>query len=138
MDTDIQQYLKSLDLNDPADPNVIRNVEGQLGFQFPKEYVKFLLHSNGGEGPIGDNYLQLWKVEELIEDNEGYSVEEFAPGLLIIGSDGGDTAYCMDTRSKEMPFVSMPFIGMDLEEVELCGSTFTKFLDFLNKASNAD
>ncbi|MCH4825900.1 SMI1/KNR4 family protein [Planococcus halocryophilus] len=138
MDTDIQQYLKSFDLNDPADPNVIRNVENQLGFLFPDEYVKFLLHANGGEGPIGDNYLQLWKVEELIEDNERYSVEEFAPGILIIGSDGGDTAYCMDTRSKEMPFVSMPFIGMDLEEVELCGSTFTKFLDFLNKVSNAD
>lgn len=138
MSTNFQIYLKSLDLNDSADPNVIRNVEDQLGFQFPKEYVNFLLHSNGGEGPIGDNYLQLWKVEELIENSEGYSVEEFAPGLLIIGSNGGDTAYCIDTRSKEMPFVSMPFIGMDLEQVELCESTFTKFLDFLNKESNAD
>ncbi|MCH4827513.1 SMI1/KNR4 family protein [Planococcus halocryophilus] len=138
MDTSIQQYLKSLDLNDPADPNVIRNVENQLGFQFPKEYFKFLLHSNGGEGPIGDNFLQLWKVEELIEDNEGYSVEEFAPGLWIIGSDGGDTAYCLDTRSKELPFVSMPFIGMDLDEVEVCGSTFHEFLKILYTEPNAD
>lgn len=70
MSTNFQQYLKSLDLNDSADPNVTRNVENQWGFQFPKEYVKFLLHSNGGEGPIGDNYLQLWKIEELIENNE--------------------------------------------------------------------
>lgn len=70
MDTDIQQYLKSLELNEPADPNVIRNVEYHLGFQFPEEYVEFLWHSNGGEGPIGENYLQLWRVEELIEDNE--------------------------------------------------------------------
>lgn len=138
MDTHIQQYLKSLELNKPADPNVVRKVEDQLGFQFPEEYVKFLLHSNGGEGPIGDNYLQLWGVEELIEDNEAYSVEEFAPGLWIIGSDGGDTAYCLDTRSKEMPFVSMPFIGMDLDEVESCGSTFKEFLDFLSKEPNAN
>lgn len=138
MDTNIQQYLKSFDLNDPADLNVIRNIEDQLGFQFPNEYVKFLLHSNGGEGPIGDNYLQLWKVEELIEDNEGYSVEECAPGLLIIGSDGGDTAYCMDTRSKKMPLVSIPFIGMDLDEVELYGSSFTKFLEILSTKPNFD
>lgn len=138
MDTNIQQYLKSLDLNDPADLNVIQNVEEQLGFLFPKEYVNFLLHANGGEGPIGENYLQLWSVEELIKDNEGYNVEEFAPGMLIIGSDGGDTAYCIDTRSKEKPFVSMPFIGMDLDEVEPCGSTFKEFLEFLSTEPDAD
>lgn len=132
MDTNIQQHLKSLDLNEPADPNVIRAIEDQLGFQFPEEYVRFLLHSNGCEGPIGENYLQLWGVEELIEDNEGYSVEEFAPGMLIIGSDGGDIAYCIDTRSKDKPFVFMPFIGMDLEEVEPCGTTFKGFLEFLS------
>ncbi|ANU23397.1 SMI1/KNR4 family protein [Planococcus donghaensis] len=138
MSTNFQKYLKSLDLNDPADPNVIRNVEDQLGFQFPIEYVNFLLHSNGGEGPIGENYLKLWRVDDLIEDNEGYSVEEFAPGLLIIGSDGGDTAYCIDTRSKEMPFVSMPFIGMDLDEVEPCGPTFNECLKILYTELNDD
>lgn len=133
MDSNFLKYIKSLELNESADPSTIRTVENQIGFKFPEEYFIFLLHSNGCEGPIGDNYLNLWRVEELIDDNEGYSVEEFAPGILIIGSDGGDTAYCIDTRSKEKPFVSMPFIGMDLDEVEVCGTTFKEFLKNLSE-----
>lgn len=124
-------YLKEMELNEPTEINLIKEVEEQLGYQFPMEYAEFLVHSNGGEGSICDSYLRLWRLEELIEDNEGYSVQDFAPGLLIIGSDGGDTAYCIDTRFESQPFVSVPFIGMDLDEVQECGNTFTEFLKFL-------
>jgi hypothetical protein len=75
----------------------------------------------------------LWKVEDLIELNKAYGVEEFAPGLLIIGSDGGDKAYCIHTRSPDTPFVLVPFIGMDLSEVQKCGASFVDFLKFLCK-----
>ena len=38
---------------------------------------------------IGDTYVILWKAEELGELNASYQVDEDAPGLLLIGSDGG-------------------------------------------------
>jgi hypothetical protein len=131
LDDRFKTYLKEFELNDPIKLKAIQEVEDQLAFNFSKEYIDFLLHSNGGEGSIGHSYLRLWRLEELIEDNEGYGVQDFAPGLLIIGSDGGDTAYCIDTRFEEKPFVSVPFVGMDLDEVQQCGNTFTEFLRFL-------
>jgi len=127
----LKKFLVDFDLNEPADRASIHAVEEQLNFKFPEEYLNFLLFADGGEGSIGEVYLNLWRVEELIEDNEGYNVDEFAPGLLIIGSDGGDTAFCIDTRSPEKPFVSIPFIGMDLDEIEKISNDFTGFIKSL-------
>jgi hypothetical protein len=134
MDDRFNIYLKDCELNEPTMLQAIQDVENQLAFNFPKEYSDFLLHSNGGEGSIGGSYIRFWRIEELIEDNEGYGVQDFAPGLLIIGSDGSDTAYCIDTRFDGKTFVSVPFIGMDLDEVQQCGNTFTEFLRFLHDA----
>jgi hypothetical protein len=134
MDEKIKSYLKDFELNEPTTPTLIKEVEEQLNFIFPEDYFELLLHSNGGEGSIGESYLVLWKVEELIELNEAYGAQEFTPGLLIIGSDGGDTAYCIDTKSDFKPFVHVPFIGMDLDEVERCGGSLQEFFSYLHKA----
>ncbi|MRX74026.1 hypothetical protein GJU40_18030 [Bacillus lacus] len=112
MDEQIKALLSQFELNEPVTENNIKKVEELLSINFPQEYYDFLLISNGGEGAIGQSYLVLWKIEDLIELNDAYGVEEFAPGLLIIGSDGGDTAYCIDIRSDIKPFVQVPFIGL--------------------------
>lgn len=133
MDEQIKALLSQFELNEPASEINIKKVEELLKINFPQEYYDFLLISNGGEGAIGQSYLILWKIEDLIELNDAYGVEEFAPGLLIIGSDGGDTAYCIDIRSDIKPFVQVPFIGMDLSEVQGCSNDFKGFLSYLNK-----
>ncbi|WP_215145131.1 SMI1/KNR4 family protein [Exiguobacterium qingdaonense] len=133
MDEQIKTLLSQFELNEPASEINIKKVEELLSINFPQEYYEFLLFSNGGEGVIGQSYLVLWKIEDLIELNDAYGVEEFAPGLLIIGSEGGDTAYCIDVRSDIKPFVQVPFIGMDLSEVQGCSNDFKGFLSFLNK-----
>jgi hypothetical protein len=91
-----------------------------------------MLLTNDGEGTIGeDSYLRLWKIEELIESNEGYAVEEFAPGLIIIGSDGGDIAYGFDFRSEFPLLIEVDFIGMDLEEPFYSTGSFFEFIEYL-------
>jgi hypothetical protein len=133
MDEQIKVLLSQFELNKPALKIEIDKVEELLRARFPQEYYDFLTIANGGEGSIGESYLVLWKVEDLIELNDAYGVEEFAPGLLIFGSDGGDTAYCIDNTNEIQPFVQVPFIGMDLSEVQGCSSDFKGFLNFLNK-----
>jgi hypothetical protein len=54
---------------------------------------------NGGEGFIGENYLRAWPVEDLIQSNKDYRVDEAAPGLFLFGSSGGGEAFAFDTRS---------------------------------------
>lgn len=126
-----EKYLSEFELNQPCTQKSINDLEKNEKISLPSEYQEFMLCSDGGEGSIGDSYLSLWKIGDIVELNEDYGVDEFAPGLLIIGSDGGDTAYCIDTNSEKLPFVEVPFIGMDLNEVQLCGNTFIDFLEYL-------
>jgi len=74
--------------------------------------------------------LNLWKMEELIRDNEGYCVEKFAPDFILIGSDGGGMTFGFDKKTKN--FVEMPFEVMGQREyiIQVSGSfdTFLKYL----------
>jgi hypothetical protein len=134
MNEKINDFLQDFERNEPIAEATIKKLEAEINFIFPEDYFAFMMDSNGGEGSIGESYLTLWKIEDLEELNEAYGVQDFAPGLLIIGSDGGDTAYCMDTRSESKPFVSVPFIGMDLSEVRECGNNLGEFLEYLIRA----
>jgi hypothetical protein len=120
-----------LELNPPIEENKIKKVETELGITFPKDYFEFISNSNGAEGSLGENYLILWSIEDIIQLNEAYGVNDFSKGLVLFGSDGGDTAFAFDARTNETHIVTVPFIGMDLEEVTTCSNTFNGFLQYL-------
>ena len=120
-----------LELNPSVEENRIKKIETELGVTFPNDYIEFLSYSNGAEGSIGENYLILWSIEDIIELNEAYGVNEFVKGLVLFGTDGGETAYAFDTRTNDTQIVAVPFIGMDLEEVKTCSNTFNGFLQYL-------
>ncbi len=120
-----------LELNPPIDRNEIKKVESVLGVAFPDDYVEFITFTNGAEGSIGENYLVLWAIDEIIELNEAYSVNEFTEGLVLFGSDGGGEAFAFDTRTNETQIVAVPFMGMDLDEVTTISNTFNGFLKYL-------
>ncbi|MEH7355595.1 SMI1/KNR4 family protein [Neobacillus drentensis] len=120
-----------LELNPPVEEKKVRNVEAELCIKFPNDYIEFISYSNGAEGSIGENYLILWSIEEIVELNEAYGVNEFAKGLVLFGSDGGDTAFAFDTRTNEIQIVTVPFIGMDLNEIAPCANTFNDFIQYL-------
>ncbi len=76
----------------------------------------------------------LWRAEELVEMNKSYHVNEYAPGLLLFGSDGGGEAFGFDTRTDAKPIVSVPFVGMALNEARPVASNFNEFLEALFKS----
>jgi hypothetical protein len=88
--------------------------EKKLGFSFPKDYIEFLLLSNGGEGSWRERYFILWRVQDLCQFNIEYESHIYAPGLVLFGSNGGGEAYAFDTRSSDLPIVEVPFVGMSL------------------------
>lgn len=131
MEERIAHLTNNLYLGPRAPGGLLEEVQRKLRIVFPQEYVCFVTESNGAEGFIGNSYLALWPLEEIILLNEAAEVSKFAPGLLLFGSDGGDTAYAFDTRSDAMTIVELPFIGMGLEATKPCGDTFTEFLEYL-------
>lgn len=90
---------------------------------------------NGGEGPVGQTeYLVLPRLEDLLKTNTLYRVGEFAPGLLLIGSDGGGEGYALDTRSRPMGMVAVPFVGMDLDDATTLDESFDSFVQRLSRS----
>ena len=76
----------------------------------------------------------LWPVKRLRELNEGYHVGEFAPGLVLFGSDGGGEGFAFDTRGGSTTIVSVPFVGMELDVVRPVATTFNGFLEELSRS----
>ena len=94
-----------------------------------KTYEDYLKQTVSGEGMVGENnYLSLWEKNEIEELNNSYETQEFLSNVLLIGSDGGDTAYGIDVNGR---YIEVPFIGMDDEEVEIVADDFDGFIDYV-------
>ncbi|APC40571.1 SMI1/KNR4 family protein [Clostridium estertheticum] len=133
MDESTKKYLTKINLNSSTTREVLQRTEQGLNIEFPLDYRLFIEEFNGAEGEIGPNsYVVFWSLIDIIELNEACGVNEFAPGLVLIGSDGG-AAYAFDNRDDSKAIVEVPFIGMELDEVKTCANTFLEFLEFLYK-----
>jgi hypothetical protein len=126
--------LTDFDVGAGAAPGILARVEVELGHRLPPDYGAFLSRWNGGEGFVGDEYLILWRAEDLRQFNDEYEVSEYAPGLLLIGSDGGGEGYAFDTREGRWGVVRVPFIGIALEHAHEVGDSFTGFMQNLKSA----
>ncbi|WP_260427998.1 SMI1/KNR4 family protein [Burkholderia stagnalis] len=114
--------------NAGASNQAVSDLVGQLDISLPDDYLAFLRKNDGGEGFLGRDYLILWKAEDIVTFNREYEVDEYAPGLLIFGSNGGGEAYAFDTRVTPMQVVQVPFIGMDLADAIPVAESFSSLL----------
>jgi hypothetical protein len=132
--SDRDRLLAKFNGNPPLKTGVIRQFETESGFRLPDDYARFFQQRNGGEGFVGNAYVILWRVEELLEMNKAYQVAEYAPGLFLFGSDGGGEAFAFDTRSDASPIVAVPFVGMELKLARPVAQSFEAFLEELFKS----
>lgn len=125
---DASEWLATVENNPPASDASILSAEEAIAIRLPADYVELMRKSNGAEGPIGHSgYIALWPVDQLKSLNDAYSVNELAPGLLLFGSDGGETAYAFDLQDS-MTVVEVPFIGMNRDSALRVGRSLTDFL----------
>jgi hypothetical protein len=99
----------------------------------PADYLEFMYAHDGGEGWVGDNYLILWKLSELVPFNRDYEVRTYAPGLLPFGSSGGGEAFAYDMRQAVPSIVMVPFVGMSLASVIEVASDMVGLFDALKR-----
>jgi hypothetical protein len=52
------------------------NFISSLTFKYPRDYLEFIKTYNGGEGNLGEDYLYLWNIEDMVAVNEVYEEEE--------------------------------------------------------------
>ena len=113
--------------NDPAFPAALAALRTWLAKSLPESYVAFLTRANGGEGFIGNRYVQLWRAEELAEMNRAHKTAKFVPDLFFIGSDGGGEAYAFDLSRPDATVFEVPFIGLPTD-ARVIASSFDSFV----------
>lgn len=102
------------------------------GITLPRDYVDLMSYSDGIEGPIGnENYVALWPMGQLLEATQGYELAVRLPGLLLIGSDGGDVGYAYDTRTPDMKIVELSLSQLDADPIRVVAGNLIEFLRYL-------
>lgn len=100
----------------------VGRAEEELGVRFPRDYRAFLLASNGLEGSIGgDRYIMLFRVEDIAGINVAASTSEFAPGFVIIGSDGGGTSYGFRWHGQSPEYGRVDDMELANDRIEVLG-----------------
>ncbi|MGZ2459666.1 SMI1/KNR4 family protein [Rhizobium anhuiense] len=113
-----------------ASPAEIAACEAKLKIILPAEIKAFLAVSNGFNGEVGQGYLILWSATEL-SGADGYEIFEFRDDQLLIGSNGGPTAYGFAKGD----YISIPFVfaGNWLNEVRVLGRSFEEFIEAIER-----
>jgi hypothetical protein len=129
------ELTKGMTLKPGVDEVILEKVTLSLSVTLPQDYIDFLRYSDGAVGFIGENFLQLWSINELESLNKGFGANEFTPGYFLFGSDGGGEGYGFDFRSNDIKVVMIPFDFMDWSIAKIKGNNF---LDFLKKLKSFD
>ncbi len=139
MEKAIAQFTQQIECEttDPRDvAETLKEVEAKLKVSFPDDYINFITVCNGGEGIVGNSYLAMWDVKELVSLNEDYGVAEFAPWIVLFGGNGGGLGYGFDKRSHPMRIVEVDYVCIDDPACQIeCGQSFLQFLEFLFERS---
>jgi hypothetical protein len=106
----------------------IAAAELALGFDLPRQYLDFVRLVDGGEGWVGETYISMWPVSELVELNALARVGDFAPHLTLFGTDGGTGSLAFDRRGDGITFSTVPIVGLALGLEERGVATFGQFL----------
>lgn len=101
--------------NPAASRDVIQSLITAINIELPPDYIEAFQFMNGGEGFVGESYFRLYPAEKIIPLNTLYGTSEFAPNLLIFGSNGGGEAFAFDKRRTPIRITQIPFIPMRLE-----------------------
>lgn len=115
---------------------LLKNCWKQAGAEFLeadprlRDYFEFLSRYDGAEGFLRtDRYIVLWSTLQIRELNHAYRVADFAPDVLLIGTDGGATGFGIDQITGR--YMSVPMIGMSRKASKDEGATFEEFLERL-------
>jgi hypothetical protein len=132
-----EELLSRLEWNPGASDETVQRALENFPSAPPADYLEFMRRANGAEGELPGSWLQLWPLEKLKERNALYAVEEFAPGLRLIGSDGGSNGFALMPERDGMVFVRVPFIDIGIEDGEILGRSFVEFVEALGHSPAA-
>jgi hypothetical protein len=127
MHSRLLEIVRGMKTSPGASKQSLEELMTRLGHHLPSDYLTLMQITNGAEGPVGSSYVVIWPVDEVVPLNEANAVAQFAPSLVLFGSDGGSKGYGFDTGSDGLPIVAVDLILTDV--VEPMGSDLLQFFE---------
>lgn len=107
-------------------------IESFIGFPLPQDYIYFLNNYSGHESHIGPEYVKLWGIDEIIEENSAYGINSIS-NTLGIGSNGSSEFIGIEILDENIyRIIISPYIDLNHKYHIEIGSSFTNFLGRLN------
>lgn len=119
--------MKNIDKNSASTIEEVEIFLKQIDFSLPDGFITFFKEANGADISTEVKYILLWALNDMIQLNKDYNVEEYAPEFFIFGSDGGGNAFAIERNTGDI--YEMPFIGMSKEETIFINKSFIGFID---------
>ncbi len=133
------EYEDLLDLEGFFEEDInyyLQEIQSRFNFQFPSDYIEFIMRYNGSEGEVGESgWLILFKASELLLFNESNkSLMLQVPEYFIFGKDAADTAYAFHKFNQT--YHSFGFLSdFAVDEIQFCGNNIEEFLKYISTHS---
>lgn len=122
----------------PASEASLSRLRKSTPAELPQSYVALLTYSDGGEGPLPVQplWFQLDPADVTADAIERRQHDEFFPGFVVIGSNGGGEFVALDVRgASPWPVVALDMTNINLvESVRQISPSFDALLELIGKA----
>jgi hypothetical protein len=121
----LRNLIRDLTTRPPDDVQPVNKLASGRGLPLPNDYVEYMTHSDGGEGDVGDGYIEIWPVARVLAaaETEPPVYEDF----IAFAGDGANTVYGFDVAAGG-EIVEGDWIGLERDALIPRGRTFTEFL----------
>jgi hypothetical protein len=113
----------------PAEPAVLERLTAAAGTSLPQEYLAFMASSDGGDGDLGQTWIEIWPAARVLES---LSRSPHYEGVVLFAGDGANTVYGFD-RFRDGQVVEGDWIGLNRDEL-IAHGTFADFVTALATA----
>lgn len=109
--------------------------EDWLRQTLPDDYLEIANKYGGREGFLGQQYVRLYRPQELRALNDAYEISSRRPGLIMVASDGYGEGFGFLHRNPavlKFPLIPLPIEG---EIIDLAAATFEAFVHLHSETS---
>ena len=98
----------------------------------PDEFVRYCAGDGPKEGglSVDPGWFQLWSSDEVEQMNRDYHVQEFVPGYIGFGSNGGGELLAFDSGGRVF---MIPFVAMSVSEVTPVADSWAEFVERIER-----
>lgn len=108
----------------------------QLPKNLPVSFFDFVKQHSGGNGdlPVQPYYFHLWTINELIENNRDYAIQENLPNYFGFGGNGGGEFLAINLVNFKV--FTIPFVVMSERDAVQVAESFEEFLSLIGPKGN--